>query len=107
MADFPHKAQAFVFLMRFNHVAVHAGKSHRLSAANLQQVHQIFIDFSREHHLNNLRGFLVGYAQAVYKLCFLAHLIEQGCNFRAAAVNQNHTNAHKRHQNNIAHDGIF
>ena len=101
------EAELLVFYLRFNHVAVYSGESHRLAALVFNEVDEAFVDLSGEHHLHYIGGLLVRDAQTVDEFTLFAGLLEHIRYLRAAAVNQNDFYANEPEQHDVAHDGIF
>ncbi len=63
--------------------------------------------FAGQHHLHHLRGVRVGIAQSADELAFNPQFAQHLADFGAAAVDQNHADAGKRQQDDIAHHGFF
>ena len=68
---------------------------------------QIFVGFTRKHHLNHFHGLGVGVTQAVDKTGFNAHLLQGAVDVGAAAVHQHHLDADEVKQNDITHNAVL
>jgi hypothetical protein len=67
-------------------------------------LHELFVDFSGQNHLDNFHGFFVGDAQAVYKHGFFAHFLQGFCDKGAAAVYDNNPYADQLQEYEVFHD---
>ena len=105
--DFADVAELGVNHLRLDEPAVHAADAHRAPAEVVQLRHQRFVDFARQHHLDDLARFLVRHAQTIDELRLLADALEHTGNFRAAAVHQHHFDPDEAHQHHVAHDIVL
>ena len=98
-----HQAVLGVLHPCLEQCAVQAAQADGLAAHPVQGGHQVFVHLAAQHVLHHVHGLLVGVTQAVYELGFLADLLQHGGNFRAAAVDDHHVDAHQGEQNDVAH----
>ena len=103
------KAKVFLRreLFRLDHAAVQAAKADCPAVMPFQKLNQVLVDLSCQHHLYYIDGFAVGHAQPPDEPAFLADLFEHPADFRATAVYKHHVDAHKLHQNDVAHDRVL
>ena len=77
-----------------------------LSAQAVQLGHQVLVDLAAENGLDDVHGHLVGVAQAIHEFGLVADFLQHIVDLRTAAVDDHHTNAHQRQQDDIAHHGL-
>ena len=75
------------FLFRHQHPVVQAAQAQRPASQLLQQLHQVFVHLSGQHHLDDIHGFRVRIAHTVDKFAFLADFLQHRADLRTAAVN--------------------
>ena len=69
-------------------------QAHGLAAVGVDEGDQILADLAAENLLDDVHGLLVGIAEPVDEHALLADLFQHGGDFGAAAMDNNHLNAH-------------
>ena len=88
-------------------MAVKAGQTNGSTSAALDQVDKTLINFSGQHHLHHVHGFLVGHPQSVLKLGLLADLTQQIVDLGATAVHQHHLDTDQAQQHDIVYHRVL
>ena len=60
-----------------------------------EQLHEVFVDLPREHHLDDIHCLLIRIAQAADKAALFAKAVEHSVNLRAAAMDEHHMDTHQ------------
>ncbi len=88
-------------------MAVETGKADGIAALELDQIDQRLVDLAREHHERHIDRFLIGHAQAVDELAFLADFPKHIRDLRTAAMYQHDLDTDELQQDDITDDGIL
>jgi len=107
LRNLPDIAQPRILGCGLDEPPVDAGDAHGLAALHLQEVDQALVDFACQDHLYDVGGLLIGHAQAVHELGFLAHFGHKVRDLRSASVHQHDLHAHQGQEDDVAHDLLF
>ena len=88
-----------------DHVAVLAAQADRPFALGIDQRHDLLVDGTSQHHLDDLDGLFVGDAQAAFEARFDAHLLEHRRDLWSATMHDDGIDADCIQQRDVAGEG--
>ena len=88
-------------------VTILSGQTNSPSTMACNQIDNLLVHQTAQHHLDDIHGLTIGYPHTIDKLAFLADFFQQPADLRPATMHHYRVDTHQFHQHDIARKTAF